>query len=127
MSVINVINGSRWTTDETNFLLNLWSSKNIQSQIEGTVRDAEVYRILSMKMQEAGFQRNAGQVKTRIKILKKMYREQKGKKGSAPCNGKLLFRYYQQIDRVLGDGGKESPTLEEEAPIKIENVKSVGK
>lgn len=132
-AIINVVNNGRWTTDETNVLLNLWSSNEIQAQLDGTVRDAEVYRILAMKLREAGFQRTAVQIKTRIKILKRSYRIEKGKmdsgSGSGSCSSKNLFRYYQQMDRVLGDGKASPPpiVLEEIRPesIKIASVKSV--
>lgn len=129
MNVINVNNNGRWTTDETNFLLNLWSSNEIQSQLDGTVRDAEVYRILSMKFREAGFQRTGVQIKTRIKILKRSYRTEKGKLDSGSSSGKMLFRYYQQMDRVMGDGKASPPPIVSEevrpAAIKIESVKSI--
>lgn len=131
---INVVNSARWTTDETNVLLNLWSSNEVQSQLDGTVRDAEVYRILSMKFREAGFHRTGAQIKTRIKILKRAYRIEKGKLDSESCSGKNLFRYYQQMDRVLGDGTASPPpvVLEEVRPASIkiasvESVKSTGK
>lgn len=128
-AIINVVNSGRWTTDETNVLLNLWSSNEIQRQLDGTVRDAEVYRILSMKLREAGFQRTGVQIRTRIKILKRSYRTEKGKIDSGSCSNKNLFRYYQQMDRVMGDGKASPPpiVLEEVRPssIRIQSVKSV--
>ena len=129
MSAVNIVNGARWTTEETNFLLNAWSSDDIQSQIEGTVRDAEVYRVLAQKLLEGGYHRSSAQVKTRIKVLKKLYRAQKNKKDKSKSS-KTLFRYYKQIDRVLGGRRKDSSPpgiLEEEVPIKIEYVHSLGK
>lgn len=104
------VNSSRWSIDETKILLSMWSEENIQDQLDGTVRDGEVYKKLERMMKEKSFNRSSSQIRTRIKVLKRNYREQRDKLKTTGQSGKIKFQFYAQMDSVLGHREGTEPT-----------------
>ena len=118
-------NSSRWSTEETDVLLDLWSSEEIQDVFDGTVRDAETYKKLASMLQTSGYTRTAIQVKTRIKTLKKLYREQKDKLAQTGTGNKVKFVFFKKMDAVLGHREASAPSnvLQSEIP----GLQNIGK
>lgn len=106
----SVANSSRWTVAETKILLTMWADEYIQDQLDGTVRDAEVYKQLEKMMREKSFNRTSSQIRTRIKALKRGYREQKDKLKTTGQSGKISFPFFDTMDRVLGHREGTDPT-----------------
>ena len=74
-----------WSVEETNGLLALWSSTDIQNKLDGAVRTKPVFEKLKNEMLVAGYERSVDQLNNKIKKIKKDYRDQKkelGRSGS---------------------------------------------
>ncbi|ESP03467.1 hypothetical protein LOTGIDRAFT_171404 [Lottia gigantea] len=59
--------GIQWSNEETLALLDVWGDDNIQAQMDGTTRDAKVYVLLANTLHQLGYERNATQVKYKVK------------------------------------------------------------
>ncbi len=91
----------QWSAEETNALLAIWSTRESQDKLEGSVRKKHVYEEIAGEMTTAGFNRSADQVVNKLKKLKKEYRDQKremGKSGS----GRSKMVHFDVIDSILG-------------------------
>lgn len=64
-----------WTADATRALVSAWSQENVQSQLDGVVRNRTVYEKVSMKLREMGYEKRWEQCRTRIKNLTTKYRK----------------------------------------------------
>ena len=64
-----------WGDDETRQLISLWGDEQIQSELQDfSVRNNVVHGKLADAMKEHGFNRDAKQVKTKVKHLREVYR-----------------------------------------------------
>ena len=61
----------QWSVDETNCLLALWSSREIQNKLEGASRTKPVIQQIQCEMAPAGFDRGAKQTINKLKKLRK--------------------------------------------------------
>lgn len=61
----------QWSSEETSFLLAIWSSTEIQEQLQHFKRKKKVYDQISQKMAKAGFSRSHIQIVNKLKKLKK--------------------------------------------------------
>ena len=69
--------GRAWSDNEVKALLAVWGESNIQHELDGAVRNKVVYVNISKKLKELGHDRDWQQRKTKIKNLKKSYRDVK--------------------------------------------------
>ena len=63
-------NTEAWSHEEERALLLIRANEEICSQIQGTSRDAEVYRLIAGRMVNFGYNRNRNQVKNKLKYLR---------------------------------------------------------
>ena len=68
--------GRVWSDDEVQCLLALWSDVAIQHELLGTYRKAPVWRKLAEELKKRNFDRTPTQVDTKIRPLKKQYKDE---------------------------------------------------
>ena len=64
-----------WGDEETLKLIELWGEDNIQAQLEGCKRNAQVFAKIASEMKDAGYERTRDQCRDKIKKLKGEYRK----------------------------------------------------
>ena len=64
-----------WSTEATRGLLSVWGEQNIQSQLDGVVRNKIVYEKVAASLQELGFEYTWKQCRTKVKNLTQAYRK----------------------------------------------------
>lgn len=95
---------SQWSAEETNALLAIWSSREIQDKLESSQRKSKVYAEIREEMEKAGFARTTEQIINKLKKIKKDYRDYK-KENSKSGAGRTIFKNgvnFEVLDSVLG-------------------------
>ena len=64
-----------WSTQDTKMLVSHWGEADVQSQLDGLIRNKVIYEKISRKMEVAGFPRTWQQCRTKIKNLTHKYRK----------------------------------------------------
>ena len=65
------------TEAETKALLSVWGSEQIQSELDGVVRNKNIYERISNQLNKSGVSRNWKQCRDRVKNLLAKYRKVK--------------------------------------------------
>ena len=65
-----------WSAQETRVLVSIWGEAEVQSQLDGVVRNKVVYETMSREMKILGFTTTWQQCRTKIKNLTKKYRKE---------------------------------------------------
>ncbi|XP_054608483.1 uncharacterized protein zgc:113263 isoform X1 [Dunckerocampus dactyliophorus] len=84
-----------WSDDETHHLLDIWGSDCVQRALKGCLKNRHIYVQIAQKMAERGFNRTVEQCQTRIKRLKKGFRQNRS-------SSRLEYKFHEQMERVLG-------------------------
>ncbi|XP_057712077.1 uncharacterized protein zgc:113263 isoform X1 [Corythoichthys intestinalis] len=84
-----------WSEEETLHLLDIWGSDSIQRALKGCLKNRHIYVQIAQTLAERGFKRTVEQCQTRIKRLKKGYRQNKG-------TSRVEHTFYEHMKRVLG-------------------------
>ncbi|XP_077400846.1 uncharacterized protein LOC144035201 isoform X2 [Vanacampus margaritifer] len=84
-----------WTEEETLNLLDIWGNDGVQRALKGCLKNRHIYVQIAHKMAERGFKRTVEQCQTRIKRLKKGFRQNKG-------TSRVEHTFYEHMKRVLG-------------------------
>ncbi|XP_029901373.1 uncharacterized protein LOC115354954 isoform X2 [Myripristis murdjan] len=94
-----------WSDDETLNLLDIWGKDSVQRVLKGCLKNRHIFTLISQKMAERGYMRTVEQCQTRIKRLKKCFRQSlhssKGKR-------RQECKFYDQLERVLGSRSASS-------------------
>ena len=64
-----------WSAQETRVLVSIWGEADVQSQLDGVVRNKVVYEKISREMEKLGFIRTWQQCRTKIKNLTHKYKK----------------------------------------------------
>lgn len=64
-----------WTDLETLTLINIWGDDKMQRELRGMHRNGHLFAVISQKMSAQGFIRTAEQCQTRVKRLKRSFRQ----------------------------------------------------
>ena len=99
-----------WSNQEVKALLSIWGDVFIQTQLDGAKRNKDVFVLISKKLQELGHSRDWKQCRCKIKNLKTMYKKVKDHNG-VTGNGRKCFKFYQELDRILGHRPASAPTI----------------
>lgn len=91
----------KWSLEETNCLLALWSSPEVQSKLVGATRTKPAYEQIQHGLSTAGYNRSFDQIVNRLKKLKTEYRELK--KNQSGSEQPQSNPYFEVLDSVLGD------------------------
>lgn len=90
-----------WTEEETLCFVTLWSSTDVQDQLDGASRTKPVFKQIQRDMAVAGYYRTLDQLINKLKKLKKEYRDQKRQ---LERNGRTKRTpHFDLLDSVLGD------------------------
>lgn len=91
-----------WSDEETHHLLDIWGKDSVQRALKGCLKNRHIFTQIAQKMAERGYMRTVEQCQTRIKRLKKAYRQ------SSRGNSKVEHKFYAQLERVLGSSASSS-------------------
>ena len=100
----------RWTEEETLKLIELWGEDNVQAQLEGCKRNAQVFERISCEMKDIGYDRTGVQCREKIKKLRGEYKKIKDKKGKTG-EGNKPWKYFEYLDSVLGHKPATCPPI----------------
>ena len=64
-----------WSSDETKALLGIWGAADVQSQLDGIVRNKVIYQKVATALAELGYEHTWQQCKTEIKNLTQRYKK----------------------------------------------------
>ncbi|KAE8629637.1 hypothetical protein XENTR_v10000550 [Xenopus tropicalis] len=65
--------GKHWKTEETKALITIWSEESIRNQLEGVVRNRQIFEHIASLLQKQGIDRGWRQCRTKYKNLKHDY------------------------------------------------------
>ncbi|MGH0157828.1 UNVERIFIED_CONTAM: hypothetical protein FKN15_065099 [Acipenser sinensis] len=91
--------GKHWTDDEVRALLHIWSDSNIQTQLEGAVRNKSIFEEIANKLQKFGIDRDWKQCRTKYKNLKYEYKTVRSAQGSG--NTCKSMKFFNELDAIL--------------------------
>ena len=73
--------GYSWSDNEVRTLIAIWGEDNIQEELYGAIRDRVIFDNIATKMRQKGYERDWMQCRTKIKNLKKEYKQTKDHNG----------------------------------------------
>ncbi|KAM6075669.1 bifunctional phosphoribosylaminoimidazole carboxylase/phosphoribosylaminoimidazole succinocarboxamide synthetase isoform 1-T1 [Chlamydotis macqueenii] len=91
--------GKHWTVNEVRALIRIWSDKNIQQQLEGTVRNKSIFEQVAARLQKFGIDRDWKQCRTKYKNLKHEYKSVKSAQDSGSTSKSMKF--FNELDAIL--------------------------
>ncbi|XP_056346140.1 uncharacterized protein LOC130252536 isoform X2 [Oenanthe melanoleuca] len=100
--------GKHWTVNEVRALIRIWSDKNIQQQLEGTVRNKRIFEQVAARLQKFGIDRDWKQCRTKYKNLKHEYKSIKSAQDSGSTSKSMKF--FNELDAILGHCTMEQAT-----------------
>ncbi|XP_074085471.1 uncharacterized protein LOC141517907 isoform X2 [Macrotis lagotis] len=115
--------GKHWTINEVRALIGIWSDKNIQKQLEGTMRNKRIFEQIAAKLQKFGIERDWKQCRTKYKNLKHEY---KIVKNSQDLGTTKSMKFFTELDAILGHITEQSQKLENnggQRPTKQRDIK----
>uniref|UniRef100_A0A8C0GCE7 Myb/SANT-like DNA-binding domain-containing protein n=1 Tax=Chelonoidis abingdonii TaxID=106734 RepID=A0A8C0GCE7_CHEAB len=92
--------GKHWTVNEVRALIHIWSDKNIQQQLEVTVRNKRIFEQVATRLQKFGIERDWKQCRTKYKNLKHEYKNIKNAQDSG--NTSKSMKFFNELDAILG-------------------------
>lgn len=95
-------NAVRWRDSDVFKLLSILESYVLDRKFDGTVRDKEAYQKLQEELEDFGIQRTVAQIRNKVKILKRMYRETKERLIRGEEDDSNKNPYFDAVDRIYG-------------------------
>ncbi|KAM6895684.1 uncharacterized protein FYW49_019554 [Xenentodon cancila] len=102
-----------WSEEETLYLLDVWGKDSVQRALKGCLKNRHIFTQIAQKMAERGYIRTVEQCQTRIKRLKKSFRQ--SNKGNARSENKC----YAKLEQILCSA---APPAVPEFTYKVEEV-----
>nr|XP_008991555.2 bifunctional phosphoribosylaminoimidazole carboxylase/phosphoribosylaminoimidazole succinocarboxamide synthetase [Callithrix jacchus] len=96
--------GKHWTVPEVRALIDVWSDKSIQRQLEGTVRNKRIFEQIAAKLQKFGIERDWKQCRTKYKNLKHEY---KIVRTAQDLGMTKSMKFFTELDAILGHNKTE--------------------
>ncbi|XP_030674755.1 multifunctional protein ADE2 isoform X1 [Nomascus leucogenys] len=96
--------GRHWTVPEVRALIDIWSDKSIQRQLEGTVRNKRIFQQIEAKLQKFGIDRDWKQCRTKYKNLKHEY---KIVRTAQDLGMTKSMKFFTELDAILGPNKTE--------------------
>ncbi|KAL2083721.1 hypothetical protein ACEWY4_019092 [Coilia grayii] len=93
-----------WSVDETNALIAIWSSVEVQEKLAGAVRKGKIYGEIREELAGLGYHRTVDQITNKLKKIKKEYRDHKAELSRSGA-GRPKFKSginLTLLDNVLG-------------------------
>ncbi|XP_008281157.1 uncharacterized protein LOC103358113 [Stegastes partitus] len=101
-----------WSDEETLHLLDIWGKDSVQRALKGCLKNRHIFTQIAQKMVERGYMRTVEQCQTRIKRLKKCFRQNSK-------NARVDRKFYAQLEQVLGSS---APSAVPEVTYDVEEV-----
>ncbi|XP_029019444.1 uncharacterized protein zgc:113263 [Betta splendens] len=86
-----------WSDEETLHLLDIWGKDSVQRALKGCLKNRHIFTQIAQTMAERGYMRTVEQCQTRMKRLRKWFRQNCNK-----GNSKTEHKFYERLERVLG-------------------------
>ncbi|XP_069312875.1 LOW QUALITY PROTEIN: bifunctional phosphoribosylaminoimidazole carboxylase/phosphoribosylaminoimidazole succinocarboxamide synthetase [Eulemur rufifrons] len=102
--------GKHWTMPEVRALIDIWSDKSIQQQLEGTVRNKRIFEQIAAKLQKFGIERDWKQCRTKYKNLKHEY---KIVRTAQDLGVTKSMKFFTELDAILGHNETEKSQEQE--------------
>ena len=90
-----------WTEAKMKALLSIWGSERIQSELDGVVRNKNIYERISNQLSKSGVSRNWKQCRDCVKNLLAKYRKIKDNNRETG-NNRQNCAFYSEIDAIVG-------------------------
>uniref|UniRef100_A0A674B201 Zgc:113263 n=1 Tax=Salmo trutta TaxID=8032 RepID=A0A674B201_SALTR len=90
-----------WTDLETLTLINIWGDDKMQRELRGMHRNGHLFAVISQKMSAQGFIRTAEQCQTRVKRLKRSFRQ--CYENNINGREQVECKFYDLLERILGN------------------------
>uniref|UniRef100_A0A1A8H6R9 Myb-like domain-containing protein n=1 Tax=Nothobranchius korthausae TaxID=1143690 RepID=A0A1A8H6R9_9TELE len=84
-----------WSDEETLHLLDIWGKDSMQRALKGCLKNRHIFTQIAQKMAERGYMRTVEQCQTRIKRLKKCFRQ------SHRGNSRQEHKFYSKLEQIL--------------------------
>ena len=110
MATPSTSRGSSWSDNEVRALISIWGEDNIQEELDGAVRNQVIFNNIATKMRERGYERDWQQCRTKIKNLKKEYRQTKDHNGQTG-RGRKVCKFYRELDNIIGHRPASVPAV----------------
>ena len=111
--------GSRWCDSEVECLIDIWADSGIQSKLEKTHKNSEVFGEIRDHLERLGHPRTVAQCRDKVKKLRIQYlkvRDAQLRSGS-PAEEKDRFQWYDAVHQIIGHKPSSEPTVLESAPV----------
>ena len=92
----------QWTTDESDMLIAIWTSSEIQDKLDKAVRKNKIYEEIRRELEIGGFKRTTDQITNKLKKIKKDYRDYKAESSRSGAGRIRTGLNIQLLDNVLG-------------------------
>ncbi|XP_043918424.1 multifunctional protein ADE2 isoform X2 [Protopterus annectens] len=92
--------GKHWSDDEVRALISVWSEKNIQQQLEGSIRNKGIFEQIASRLQKFGLDRDWKQCRTKYKNLKYEYKLVKSVQDSG--HKWKTMKFFSELNAILG-------------------------
>ena len=90
-----------WRDDETRHLVLLWGDARIQEELDDfSVRNDVIHSKLADAMKEQWFNRDARQIKTKIKHLCEVYRKHKDEINRSGAGAGNPLKFFEEIPQI---------------------------
>ncbi|XP_036004846.1 uncharacterized protein zgc:113263 isoform X1 [Fundulus heteroclitus] len=91
-----------WSDEETLHLLDIWGKDSVQQALKGCLKNRHIFTQIAQKMAERGYMRTVEQCQTRIKRLKKCFRQ------SLKGNSRPDHKFYSKLEQIIGSSSGSS-------------------
>ncbi len=92
-----------WMDDEVRTFLNIIFEKNVTTILDGKhQRNAQIFQEVRAELILKGYDKPWTILRNKWKSLKQKYMAEKRKLGRSGAGGKSTFRYFDDMDRILG-------------------------
>ena len=102
------VTGRVWTDAEYGTFLDIWMTQEIQSKLDGTVRNNAVFNLISESMAKEGYDRTSKEIKNKMKNVKRIYKKVSDHNKRSGVQRKEL-QFQDKLDIILGDRPSSAP------------------
>ena len=105
--------GAGWSNEETRTLLGVWGAADVQSQLDGVVRNKTIYEKITAALCDVGYERTWQQCKTKIKNMVQRYNVKAMKWYIEKRNFWLFLNQVKDGNNISGTDRKTCPFYDE--------------
>lgn len=91
----------KWTDEDVQALLNIYSEENIQREFESSARNARVYQQISARLEDLGISHSPQRCREKIKKMKQDYKKIKDHNRLNGAN-RRSGKWFERLDAILG-------------------------